>query len=408
MVAANALFIVAGVAALLLAMGSWQARRETPHARWRWLAAVALSGAVAWADWSVDWWAHCADCQLRVEIAWFGLPAQLPALGLLLLWASLGMAQPLVRALGAGAAGGAALASAVTLLSLGWWCVACVTLQITLLLAVLLCPVSWRRYVGYGLGAGVLAGFLVGLGYRDVEADLDSQTDSYALPPEAISLIGSEASLSEGGQSQLQGQAQQLRQQLNTALTLGVDAQAPLIVLDFDWTCARCITLVPQLLAHAQDNLAAGTVRLRLRPHCGRSEISQELYQIGLGAAQLGELDQFMQRLFSASIKVRDDVFIALGPRLGAWQAAAAELPAHALNEFSELEQRQAQAMIGRRMLPVLNTRTSAGKWVRPLSLHTEAIWHEVQEVVAAEHSKKSTQIEPKKPAQADRIHPAL
>ena len=139
---------------------------------------------------------------------------------------------------------------------------------------------------------------------------------------------------------------------VSEALTLGAVQDAPVVTLDFDWTCARCKNFVPRLPEIAQPDLDAGRVRLRLRPHQGRHATSQQLYALSLGAATLGEVDQLLWRLLTASIKVEEDIAVAAGPRLPAWQAAAAELPSSA---FAQQEEQRALAMIGRRMLPVLS-----------------------------------------------------
>ena len=53
----------------------------------------------------------------------------------------------------------------MTLLGLEWWCVACLTLQLFLLIAAALCPVNWRAFaIPAGLAA-LLTAVLVWSGY---------------------------------------------------------------------------------------------------------------------------------------------------------------------------------------------------------------------------------------------------
>ena len=135
------------------------ARQLPTFKGWR---TVVTAAAVAWADWSVDLWAHCADCSLRATMPWFGMPTQLPLLAFALSWLVTGYVTPIARASGVGVAVGSVMAAATSLWLERWMCTPCVTIQLALLVAALLCPFGWRTKK-HTLAAVVAGVFSLGL-----------------------------------------------------------------------------------------------------------------------------------------------------------------------------------------------------------------------------------------------------
>ena len=224
------------------------------------------------ADWWLGLWQACEDCSLRQDTPWFGLLAvQAPALVAVLAWLAASRS-PMLRAGGAGVVIGGVTASVLQLFVLGWWCTACLSAHLMLTCAVLLCPIGWRRWSRWIALMAIItfAGVFGGYSFSQVNCRLIF-----------------EATISAAEKNRL---ARALT--ISDSSAADVDSETP-IVYDFDWTCARCRTLVPKLLLAARPDIEDGRAILRLRPHRTASELGQVLYDLGLAAAVAGELMPF-------------------------------------------------------------------------------------------------------------------